>query len=229
MKFPSLRPKAKSSGFPMSDLIPPTSRHLRITRQQKTLLDWANDTVMQLSRELFANPQDAPTIGEKYWDILRAGNRLEYSQDPERAAFPGALTALTRRELELSEEIICLNPEALEAYQPYTEWVTGVIMRPQLYGYEVVSRDANVTWVKLVRLQNLYIFILPENEYDEEMDDLKQIVFDEDYQYQMVDPDTLADYFKVATVNIEVEIKPDSLREKIGEAFGRMAQRFSHK
>lgn len=229
MKFPSLKPKAKSSGFPMLDLIPPPSRQLRLTRQQKALVDWANDTVMQFSRELFANPQDASAIGEKYWDLFSAKNWIELVRDPEQAGFPGALTVVFRKGLELSDEIICLNPEALATYQSYTEWVTGVIMKPQLFGYEVVSREANVTKVKLVRLQNLHVFILPENEDDEEMDGLKRITFDVDYEYQMVDPATLDDYFNAATVHIEAEIKPDSLREKIGEVFGRMAQRFSHK
>ena len=172
--------------------LPPRPKHIVLTKEQIPLLNWINDTLMQCSRELYHNPAEAAKIGEKYWDLLGIPRNIQVSSMTEEPWIPGALTALYYERIRTENEVVVLNLEAIEDYGSYDTYVPVVVIKPQIYQVVVASQVENITYVRYDPMQNLHVYILAKQEA-QEISGVKQINFNEDYQYNMIDPDTLKD------------------------------------
>lgn len=147
---------------------------------------------MQCSRELYHNPAEAAKIGEQYWDLLEIPRNIQVSSMPEEPWIPGALTALDYERVRTENEVVVLNLEAIEDYKSYEIHVPVVVIKPQIDQVVVTSRVENTTYIRYEPMQNLHVYILAKREA-QEITGVEQINFNEDYQYIMIDPDTLKD------------------------------------
>lgn len=166
-------------------------RHIPLTSVQEKFLEQTNQTLLECARELYnSDPAQAPAIGEAYWNKLGFGKCINVSDMPEEPWIPGALAIFSEDEIKLREDLIVLNPEALAACEFPILGVLTVVIRPQIDAIVVASKIKNTTYIRFEPLQNLHVFITPEQDA-EALPGTRYIQFNEDYCYRILDPNTI--------------------------------------